>query len=132
MIDSLDISSSAVVAQRTRLDVIAGNIANADVTRQADGRIEPYKRRFVEFMTGDGRGGAGVHVSGVQESHTGFKSRYDPDHPDANAEGIVQFPNVSITMEYIDAMEATRAYEANLAMLNVTKGMLRDTIRLFA
>jgi flagellar basal-body rod protein FlgC len=132
MIDALDISTSALVAQRTRLDVIAGNIANADVTRQADGRVEPYRRRFAEFMTGDGSGGAGVHVDRVLESQDGFKTRYDPAHPDANAQGYVQLPNVSITMEYIDAMEASRAYEANLAMLTLSKNMVRDTVRLFA
>lgn len=132
MIRALEISSSALVAQRTRLDVITGNIANAFTTQQEDGRIVPYRRRVVDFMTGDGRGGAGVHVSAVREDPSDFKMKYDPGHPHANANGFVQFPNVSITMEYIDALEASRAYEANAAMLNVSRTMTQQAIRLFA
>ncbi len=132
MIDAFDISTSALVAQRTRLDVIAGNIANAHVTRQEDGSSTPYRRRFVEFMTGAPDGGPGVHVTKVREDQAPFQLRHDPAHPDAGADGYVQLPNVNITMEYIDAMEATRAYEANLAVLNISKTLMRDTIRLFA
>lgn len=132
MIASLDISASALTAQRTRLDVIAGNIANAQATRQEDGSLQPYRRRFAEFMTGDGQGGDGVHVSAVREDESPFRMQYDPTHPDAQGDGYVRLPNVSVTMEYIDALEATRAYEANVAMLNATKSMIRDTIQLFA
>ena len=60
MIGTFDITASALVAQRTRLDVIAGNLANAEVTQQEDGTIRPYRRRFVTFMSGDGAGGPGV------------------------------------------------------------------------
>ena len=67
MIDAFDISTSALTAQRTRLDVIAGNIANAHVTRQADGSSVPYRRRFVEFMSGDRQGGPGVQVSAIRK-----------------------------------------------------------------
>lgn len=132
MIGAIEISSSALVAQRTRLDVIAGNIANAQVTRQEDGRIEPYRRRFAHFVSGDGRGGPGVHVAKVREDASPFQLRHQPGHPDAQANGYVQYPNVNITMEYVDAMEANRAYEANLAMMRVSKTMLQDTIQLFA
>jgi flagellar basal-body rod protein FlgC len=132
MIQALDISSSALVAQRTKLDVIAGNIANAFTTQQEDGTIRPYQRRFVTFMTGDGRGGAGVHVDSVREDPAPYAERFEPGHPHADERGIVQYPNVSITMEYIDAMVATRAYEANIAMMNVSKTMVRQAIRLFA
>jgi len=132
MIQALDISSSALVAQRTRLDVIAGNIANADVTRQEDGRVEPYRRRFTRFMSGDGTGGPGGRGDGVHEDAAPFRQKYDPGHPDAGPTGYVQLPNVNITMEYIDAMEASRAYEANVAMLNLTKSLARATLQLFA
>ena len=136
MIDALDITSSALAAQRTRLDVIAGNLANADVTRQEDGTIAPYRRRFVTFMPGDGNGGAGVQVADVQEDPSPFRLRYAPEHPDRIRAGplanYVQLPNVNITMEYVDALEASRAYEANVGMMNVTKDMLRQAIRLFA
>ncbi len=132
MIHALDASSSALVAQRTQLDVIAGNIANAFTTQQEDGTIRPYRRRFVTFMTGDGKGGPGVHVDDVREDASPFVERFDPGHQHADERGIVQYPNVSVTMEYIDAMVAARAYEANVAMMNVTKTMVRQAIRLFA
>lgn len=132
MIRALDISQSALVAQRTRLDVIASNIANAEVTRQPDGTPVPYRRRFVTFMAGDGSGGPGVHVEQLRADPAPFELRHIPGHPDANPEGYVQFPNVSVTMEYVDAMAASRAYEANVAMMNVTRGMLQQAVGLFA
>lgn len=132
MIDALDISKSALIAQRIRMDVIAGNMANADVTAQADGSVEPYRRRFVTFMTGDADGGDGVHVASVESDSSPFRLQYDPDHPHAGTDGYVRFPNVNITKEYIDAMEASRAYEANAAMMTVTRQMTQQAIRLFA
>ncbi len=132
MIRALDISSSALTAQRARLDVIAGNMANAEVTRQEDGTPLPFRRRFVTFAAGDGQGGPGVHVDSVQTDQSPFKSRYQPWHPDADARGYVQLPNVSITMEYIDALAASRAYEANAAMLTVTRGMIQQALRMMA
>lgn len=132
MIRALDISSSALTAQRIRLDVIAGNIANAEATRQEDGTPVPYRRRFVTFMAGDGQGGPGVRADAVLEDPAPFRLRYDPGHRDAGPDGYVQLPNVSITMEYVDAMAASRAYEANAAMMNVTRGMVQQAIRLLA
>lgn len=131
MMQALDISTSAIVAQRTRLDVVAGNIANAQVTRQEDGSLEPYRRRFVRFMEGDGKGGPGVQVDGVHQDPRPFRQKFDPGHPDA-VDGYVQLPNVNVTLEYVDAMEATRAYEANVAMMNMSRRMLEETVRLFA
>ncbi len=132
MIRALDISTSALVAQRTRLDVIAGNIANAEVTRQEDGRPIPYRRRTVTFMTGDGQGGPGVHVDRVELDPSPGRQKYDPGHPDADAHGYVQLPNVSITMEYVDALAASRAYEINAGMLSVTRNLVQQAIRLLA
>jgi flagellar basal-body rod protein FlgC len=136
MIGALDVSSSGVIAQRTRLDVIAGNIANAGVTRQEDGTIQPFRRRFVALATGDEHGGPGVHVAEVAEDPSQFQLRYDPGHPDRIRDGplanYVQYPNVSVTMEYVDALEAARAYEANIAMMGLTRGMVQQAIRLFA
>ncbi len=130
MIRALDISSSALTAQRVRLDVISGNIANAEATHQEDGTPIPYRRRFVTFMTGDGQGGPGVHVDGVVADPSPFRQKYDPGHIDADARGYVQLPNVSLTMEYVDALAASRAYEANAAMLNVTRTMIQQAVRL--
>jgi flagellar basal-body rod protein FlgC len=132
MIRALDISTSALVAQRVRMDVIAGNIANAETTHQEGGQVVPYRRRFVTFMTGDGRGGPGVHVDGVQQFHGEFERRYDPTHPDADLDGYIRLPSVNPTQEYVDAMLASRAYEANAAMLNVSRTMTQQAIRLFA
>lgn len=136
MIRALDATRSALVAQRVRMDVIAGNMANAFVTAQEDGKIEPYRRRVVMFTSGDGTGGPGVHVNEVREDHSPFRMVYDPGHPhaalDGPTAGYVSYPNVSLTMEYIDAIEAGRAYEANIAMMNVTRGMLQQAIQLFA
>lgn len=132
MIGALDVSSSALTAQRTRLDVIAANIANADATHQADGTLVPYRRRFVTFMSGDSQGGPGVHVDAVRQDSSPFPEKYDPGNADANAAGYVQLPNVSLTMEYVDALEASRAYEANAAMFNVSRSMVQQAIRLFA
>jgi flagellar basal-body rod protein FlgC len=132
MIRALDISSSALVAQRTRLDVISANIANAEATHQEDGTPIPYRRRYVTFATGDGQGRAGVHVDAVRPDPSPFEKRYDPEHVDADSEGWVQLPNVSVTMEYVDAMAASRAYEANTAMMNLTRNMVQQAIRMFA
>jgi flagellar basal-body rod protein FlgC len=132
MIRALDISTSALTAQRTRMDVIAGNIANAEVTRQADGTPIPYRRRCVTFTTGDEQGGPGVKVDRIYEDPSPFRKKYDPGHPDADADGYVQLPNVSITMEYVDAMAASRAYEANAAMMGVTRNMVQQALRLLA
>lgn len=132
MIRALDISNSALIAQRARLDVIAGNIANAEATRTEDGSPGPYRRRYVTFMTGDGRGGPGVHVADVAQDSAPPRLKYDPGHPDADDAGYVQLPNVSITMEYVDALSASRAYELNTAMVSVTRNMVQQAIRLFA
>ncbi|TWT42334.1 Flagellar basal-body rod protein FlgC [Phycisphaerae bacterium RAS1] len=136
MIRALDISSSAVSAQRIRLDVIAGNIANAQTTRQEDGTIAPYRRRFVTLMSGDGQGGPGAHVDSVELDPSPFRLKYDPGHPDrirsGPSTGYVQLPNVNTTLEYVDALEASRAYEANISMMNVTRGMVQQALRLLA
>jgi flagellar basal-body rod protein FlgC len=134
MFGSLDISTSGLVAQRTRLDTIAGNIANAQATARADGQPGPYKRRFAVFAAGDGKGGRGVHVSEVQEDPAPGRLVYDPTHPHAiksgaNA-GCVEYPNVDASTEMVDAMLAARAYEANLAAIDVTKSMISSTMRI--
>ncbi len=136
MIAAMEISSSALIAQRVRMDVIAGNLANADVTEQVDGTGQPYRRRIVTLTSGDGRGGPGVHVAEIGVDGAPFRLVHDPGHANALREGpnrgYVQYPNVNITMEYVDAMSASRAYEANLAMLNLSRNMAQQALRLFA
>lgn len=136
MIGALDTSRSALVAQRTRLDVIAGNIANAFTTAREDGRIEPFRRRILTLGSGAPDGGPGVHVAEVFEDPSDYRLHYDPGHPhalrDGPLAGYVQYPNVSLTTEYVDALEASRAYEMNVAMMNLTRQMIQQAIQLFA
>jgi flagellar basal-body rod protein FlgC len=133
MFGSLDISTSGLVAQRTMLDTIAGNIANAHTTRRSDGEPGPYLRQVALLAPGDGSGRPGVHVEGVIEDTKG-KPRLvnDPSHPDADADGYVQYPNIDLSTEMINAMVAVRAYEANLTAAEATKSIMASTLRLLA
>jgi flagellar basal-body rod protein FlgC len=134
MFGALDVSTSALVAQRTRMDTIAGNMANADATRRSDGVPGPFKRRIALFATGDGHGGPGVHVSRIIEDPSRGDFVYQPDHPDAVKSGprtgFVEYPNVDPSIEMVNAMLASRAYEANIAAIDVTKSMMSSTLRL--
>ncbi|MBX3174827.1 MAG: flagellar basal body rod protein FlgC [Gemmatimonadaceae bacterium] len=159
MFRGLGIAASGLDAQRLRMDVAAANIANADVTRTAEGG--PYKRRVVELETASqtqftkalskaqglmpaevakiaavsqlpGETGPnqefGVAVSGVSEDQTAGPRVYEPGHPDADADGYVTYPNVRVTDEIIDLMDARRLFEANATVFQVAKAMLRRAI----
>lgn len=136
MFGSLDISSSALVAQRIRMDTIAGNIANTYTTRRADGQPGPYQRRFAVFAPGDGKGGPGVHVAKVMEDQSPPRLVKDPDHPDAiksgQKKGYVEYPNVEAITEMTNAMLASRAYEANITAMDVTKRMIAGSMQILA
>lgn len=131
MFGALDISTSGMVAQRVQLDTIAGNLANLQTTRRTDGQAGPFLRRVALLAAGDGQGGVGVHVQGVVED-TQSQPRLvrDPGHPDANADGIVAYPNVDLSTEMINAMVAVRAYEANVTAAEATKSILASSLRL--
>jgi flagellar basal-body rod protein FlgC len=136
MFGSLDVSTSALVAQRVRMDTIAGNIANAQATRRADGQPGPFQRRVAVLSSGDGQGGAGVHVEEVLQDTSPGRLAYEPNHPDAiqsgPKKGYVEYPNVDPTTEMVDAMLASRAYEANVTAMDVTKAMISSSLRLLA
>ncbi|HEV8378032.1 MAG TPA: flagellar basal body rod protein FlgC [Tepidisphaeraceae bacterium] len=134
MFDSLDISASALLAQRTRMDTIAGNIANMNTTRNARGEPVPYRRRFAVFATGrpDAPNKAGVSVSKIQIDSSPFRKEYQPNHPDANKDGYVSYPNIDLAVEYVNALEASRAYEANVTAMEVSKAMMNASLRLLA
>lgn len=113
-------SSSALAAERTRIDVISKNIANAEVTRMPDGS-GPYRRQVVNFTPvleralGGGLRPTGVTVSSVRpDTSTPFPILHDPGHRDADAEGNVTMPNVNVVSEMADLITAMRSYEANL------------------
>jgi len=122
---TLAISGSALSAERVRLDAIASNLANASTTRTPEGG--PYKRRNVVLTLASSlvEEGArqGVSVTDVVEDHTPPRMVFDPSHPDANADGYVAYPNVEPMTETIDLMAATRAYEANVQVIDATRRM---------
>jgi flagellar basal-body rod protein FlgC len=136
MFPAFDVSTSALVAQRMRLNAISSNLANIATTRNEQGVPEAYSPRYVTFqadadLTTSG-GGMGVKVSGVEYSKEAPLMKYEPGHPDANADGYVAYPNVDMTTEFVDALEATRAYEANIGVLEITKDMGQRTLQIIA
>lgn len=131
-----DVSATGLSAERLRMEVIANNIANANSTRTAEGG--PYRRRQVVFqaMLDDvgseesaGRMG-GVRVLGVESDPSEFPRVYQPGHPDADAEGFVRMPNVSMANEMVDLITANRGYEANLRVLRSYREMVQQALTL--
>jgi flagellar basal-body rod protein FlgC len=125
-------SATALDAQRARIEVAVSNIANAESTRGPDG--QPYRRRDVvlraqpiePFSDSLGKAEAiGVTVNDIVEDQAPFRRRYEPAHPDADAEGFVAMPNVDVPEEMVDMLGAARAYQANLTAIN----LIRDTIQ---
>jgi flagellar basal-body rod protein FlgC len=136
MLTSFDISTSALVAQRTRLNAISSNIANMSTTRNERGEAEPYTPRYVTFQTDtnitSSGGGSGVKIGSVDLSTAEPNMKYEPGHPDANANGYVAYPNVDMTTEFVDALEASRSYEANVGVIEVSKNLVENTLRIVA
>lgn len=139
MFATLDVATSGLIAQRTSLDVIAGNIALRDVTRDEHGNPNPYRRKVALFAQGDptkGRNVPGVHVAAIAEDPTPFGLRWDPGHPDAaksgSETGYVRTSNVDYHTEMVNALTAMRAYEANAAVIDMAKHMASTTLRLLA
>ncbi len=122
------------MAQRTRMDTIAGNVANMNTTHDANGNIAPYRKRFVLFSPGQaGNADApGVRVSKVMQDKSDFRKVLDWSHPDHDAQGYVSYPNIDLAIEMVNAMEASRAYEANVTAMEVTKSMINSSLRLIA
>lgn len=139
-LNSLNITGSALTAERYRMDVILQNLAAMSVTDAGDG--QPYRRQQVVFQERElsfsnvlkgkqeALEGGGVHIKEVVESDKPFTPVFDPSHPQADENGYVLYPNVSHSEEQIDLMAATRAYEANLAALNVVKAMASKALEI--
>lgn len=136
LIRSLQISGSALLAQRLRMDVVANNVANMNTTRTADGG--PYKHESVRFeeMTPNGgfmgalgransssAPGGGVRVASIIEDGAPPRKVHDPQHPDANENGDVLMPNIDVVSEMTDIVSARRAYEASVTVMNAAKAM---------
>ena len=131
---ALNISGSGLTAQKVRMDIIAQNIANAQVTGTEKG--SPYRRKVAVLNSIENQGGfrnsldrlmkqktGGVQVKTIAEDPSPFVPVYDPAHPDANEEGYVMMPNVNTTQEMIDLLSASRAYESNVTVFNAIKAM---------
>lgn len=138
---ALETSASGLTAQRLRMDIISQNIANANTTRTEQGG--PYRRKVVLFASREGTkpfseylssasreklGLKGVRAVKVVEDRTPFRRVYEPGHPDADEDGYVLMPNVDIATEMVNMISATRAYEANVTMINATKAMAMSAL----
>lgn len=134
LLTSLKISSSGLTANKKRMAAISSNIANAQTTRTAEGGpyqpkevvfgSEPAKETFSEVLAGEmGENAQTVIAKEVQNSKKPPVLKYEPNHPDANAEGYVAYPNINTMEEMANMIEASRAYEANINALNTAKSM---------
>lgn len=135
MAGAYDISASALYAQRVRMDSIAENLANANTTRDVDNNLVPYRRNLVIFQVGDpatGNPNEGVHVSEIRKDPSPPRKEHDPNNPDAGPDGYVRYPNVNPLVEFVNMIDATRAYEMNVTALDATKGMNQASLRILA
>lgn len=125
-----DIAGSAMTAQSQRLNVSASNLANADSVTGPDG--EPYRARHVIFQPDNaaGNGIGGVHVSGVVESNTPARLRYEPGNPLADSKGYVKMPDVDVVGEMVNTISASRSYQANVEVMNTAKSLMLKTLTL--
>jgi len=135
-INPLDISGTALAAQRVRMNTIANNIANVNTTRNDKGFHEVFRRKEVVLKTGSPQGTGspryGVEVKEVIPDQSAFIRMYQPGHPDADEFGYVMMPNVQTPLEMVDMIEASRAYEANLTAIQVTKTMSNKSLELLS
>jgi flagellar basal-body rod protein FlgC len=130
-------SATALDAERARIEVAVSNMANAESTRSTDG--QPYRRRDVmlaaqpaqtfESALGDA-GAIGVRVAGIVQDQMPFRRRYEPSHPDADADGFVSLPNVDAEQEMVDMIGAARAYQANIAAIGMIREMVAKSLEL--
>lgn len=138
---ALDVAASGLKADRSYLNVISMNLANAKTTRTAMGG--PYVRKSVSFETTDvlspfdkamwdqnNRELKGVAVRGIVNDQRPFKEVYEPNHPDANAEGYVNYPDINVVEEMTNMITATRSYEANIQSIQSAKAMFNKAVQI--
>jgi flagellar basal-body rod protein FlgC len=135
MIPGIESSASALGVERTRLDVIAGNLANAQNTSDASGQV--YRRKMVVFGTqlndviGAGTSlGRQVSVSKIIDDPTPLPKVYMPGNPKADAKGMVEMPNVNPLTEMVDMMTASRSYQANLQVIQAGRSMFEQSLKI--
>jgi flagellar basal-body rod protein FlgC len=136
----LQVSGSALTAERQRAEVVASNMANAETTRTPEGG--PYQRELVVFRSEKASGFPRMMTAGMKQPSVGVRvqqvvadpsppeMRYQPGHPDADAQGFVAYPNINPVNEMVDLMSAVRAYELNSQAVQATKGMIADSLDL--
>ncbi len=139
MFPAIDISTSGLVAQRVRMNALSSNIANISTTHNEQGERAPYQPRYVVFQTDESvgaHGAVGVKVESVNTLDVEPRLKYEPNNPDAIQEGpnkgYVAYPDIDMMIEFTDAMEAARAYEANLGAMEITKDLEQQTLRILA
>ncbi len=135
MIPGIDLSSSALDAERTRLDVIAGNLANAQNTSDATGNV--YRRKMVVFesklsdaMATGSATGSQVQVARIVDDPSPLPKIYMPGNPQADSKGMVQMPNVNPLDEMVDMMTASRSYQANLQVIQTGRSMFEESLKI--
>jgi flagellar basal-body rod protein FlgC len=134
LISGIDVTAGALNAQKTRLDIVAQNIANAQTTRTPEGG--PYQRKVVAFETelvrreGGGASLQSVRVGGITSDRTPGQQVYNPQHPDAGSDGLVTMPNVNLAYEMVDLITASRAYEANLSVVKNARQMAMKALEI--
>jgi flagellar basal-body rod protein FlgC len=124
LFSSLAISGSGLTAEKLRLDVTAANIANMETTRTPEGG--PYRRKtviFSEMLQERSAAPRGVEVRAIVDSRAEPRMAFDPEHPDANAEGYVAYPDIDLGREMAAMITALRSYEANVTALNTAKSL---------
>jgi len=143
-LNTIDISATGLTAQRLRMDTIASNMANIETTRTQNGQ-GPYRRQIVLFEAVKPTVGKkfgrvldaelskmrGVRVADMRElspEESPFRRVYDPSHPDADADGYVNYPNVNVVEEMVNMISATRSYEANSKVIEATKAMAAQAL----
>ena len=135
MIPGIEASSSALDVERTRLDVIAGNLANAQNTSDANGQV--YRRKMVVFesklnnaLGADANMGSQVQVARIIDDPTPLPKVYLPGNPKADAKGMVEMPNVNPLDEMVDMMTASRSYQANLQVISTGRSMFEQSLKI--
>ena len=135
---AMDIAASGLSAERVRMNTIASNLANAKTTRTEDGgafrRIDPIFRAEAldESAAGSMSGVSKVGVERLVRDPRPGMLVHDPEHPDANSEGYVEYPNVDVVEEMVNMITASRAYEAGVSSIESIKGMANAAIKIGA
>jgi len=131
LVNAIDVSSSGMKAQTARIKVISENLANSESGAPVKGG-DPYRRKTIGFKTVLDRvnGTQKVAVSGVSVDRSPFRIKFDPANPVADEKGYVELPNVNAVIEMSDMREAQRSYEANLTVIESSRGMIRSTLEL--